>query len=78
MKGKRFIPKQIIRIIKESKKRHQKYRYLPKYGISEQTFYNWKSEYGGMEVSDGRYAPEGFGRREPTAERSGCRFKLEQ
>jgi len=23
-----------------------------KYGISEQTFYNWKSKYGGMEVSD--------------------------
>jgi putative transposase len=23
-----------------------------KYGISEQTFYRWKSKYGGMEVSD--------------------------
>ena len=23
-----------------------------KHGISEQTFYNWKNKYGGMEISD--------------------------
>ena len=25
-----------------------------KYGISEQTFYNWKAKYGGMTVSEAR------------------------
>ena len=25
-----------------------------KYGISDATFYNWRSRYGGMEVSDAR------------------------
>ena len=25
-----------------------------KYGISEQTFYRWKSKYGGMEVSEAK------------------------
>ena len=27
---------------------------IRKHGISEQTFYRWKSKYGGMEVSEAR------------------------
>jgi putative transposase len=52
MKGKRFTPEQIIRIIKESEMGVKNVDICRKYGISEQTFYNWKSKYGGMEVSD--------------------------
>jgi len=52
MKGKRFTPEQIIRIIKESEMGGKNIDICRKYGISEQTFYNWKSKYGGMEVSD--------------------------
>ena len=29
-----------------------------KYGISEQTFYNWKAKYGGMTVSDAQRQKE--------------------
>ncbi len=52
MKGKRFTPEQIIKIIKESEIGVTNIDICRKYGISEQTFYNWKSKYGGMEVSD--------------------------
>jgi len=52
MKGKRFSPEQIIRIIKESEIGIKNIDICRKYGISEQTFYNWKSKYGGMDVSD--------------------------
>jgi len=54
MKGKRFTPEQIIRIIKESEIGVKNIDICRKYGISEQTFYNWKSKYGGMEISDAR------------------------
>jgi putative transposase len=52
MKGKRFSQEQIIRVIKESEMGIKNIDICRKYGISEQTFYNWKSKYGGMEVSD--------------------------
>jgi len=52
MKGKRFTPEQIIKIVKESEMGIKNIDVCRKYGISEQTFYNWKSKYGGMEVSD--------------------------
>lgn len=52
MKGKRFTPEQIIKIIKESEMGVKNIDICRKYGISEQTFYNWKSKYGGMEISD--------------------------
>jgi putative transposase len=52
MKGKRFTAEQIIKIIKESEMGVKNIDMCRKYGISEQTFYNWKSKYGGMEVSD--------------------------
>jgi putative transposase len=52
MKRKRFTPEQIIRIIKESEMGVKNVDICRKYEISEQTFYNWKSKYGGMEVSD--------------------------
>lgn len=52
MKGKKFSPEQIIRIIKESELGVRNIDICRKYGISEQTFYNWKNKYGGMEISD--------------------------
>ena len=52
MKRKRFSPEQIIRIIKETEMGVKNIDICRKYGISEQTFYNWKSKYGGMDVSD--------------------------
>ena len=52
MKGKRFSPEQIIRIIKESEIGVKNIDICRKYGISEQTFYKWKSKYGCMDISD--------------------------
>lgn len=52
MKGKRFTPEQIIKIVKESEMGVKNIDICRKYGIAEQTFYNWKSKYGGMDVND--------------------------
>jgi len=52
MKGKRFTPEQIIKIVKESEIGVKNIDICRKYGISEQTFYNWKNKYGGMDVND--------------------------
>ena len=54
MRGKKFSPEQIIRIIKESELGVKNIDICRKYGISEQTFYNWKNKYGNMDVSDAR------------------------
>ena len=50
MRGKKFSPEQIIRIIKESELGVKNIDICRKYGISEQTFYNWKNKYGNMNV----------------------------
>ncbi len=54
MKRSRFTQEQIISLLKE----HQAGATAPdlcrKHGISEATFYTWRSKYGGMEVSDAR------------------------
>jgi len=52
MKGKRFTPEQIVKIVKESEIGVKNVDICRKYGISEQTFYNWENKYGGMDVSD--------------------------
>jgi len=54
MKKKRFSEEQIIRILKESESGAKTSELCRKHGISEATFYNWKSKYGGMTVSDAR------------------------
>ena len=54
MKRSRFTQEQIIGVLKE----HQTGVTAPdlcrKHGISEATFYAWRSKYGGVEVSDAR------------------------
>lgn len=51
---KRFTEEQIIRVLKESEAGAKTPELCRKHGISEATFYNWKSKYGGMTVSDAR------------------------
>jgi putative transposase len=52
MKRKRFTEEQIIGVLREHELgAADLYR---KHGISEATFYNWKSKFGGLDVSEAR------------------------
>ncbi len=54
MKRSRFTEGQIIGVLKEHQAGILTAELCRKHGISEATFYNWRSRYGGMEVSDAR------------------------
>ena len=51
---KRYREEQIIGILKERETGISVQDLLRKYGISEQTYYRWKSKYGGMEVNEAK------------------------
>lgn len=52
MRKKRFTEEQIREILKESEAGMPTPEICRKYGISKNTFYNWRSKYSGMEISD--------------------------
>jgi putative transposase len=54
MKQGEFSIEQIIKILKEHEAGAKVVDLCRKYGFSDATYYNWKSKYGGMEVSDAR------------------------
>lgn len=54
MKGKRFTEEQIITVLKESEAGAATKELCRRHGITETTFYRWKSKYGGMDVSDAK------------------------
>jgi putative transposase len=54
MKRSRFSEEQIIGILKEHQAGLSAAEICRKYGISDATFYNWRSKYGGMDVSEAR------------------------
>ena len=54
MRRKRFKEEQIIGILKEAEAGETVKELVRRHGISEQTFYRWRSKYGGMEASDAR------------------------
>ena len=49
---KRFTEAQIVRILQEADGELTARDVIRKHNISEQTFYRWKSKYGGMSVSE--------------------------
>lgn len=51
---KRFSEEQIIGILKSHGRDMKLADILRQHGIAEQTFYRWKSKYGGMDVSDAK------------------------
>lgn len=54
MKRSRFSEEQIIAVLKEHQAGMPVAELCRKHGISDATFYNWRSRYGGMEVSDAK------------------------
>jgi len=51
---KRFTDEQIISILKEQESGERTADACRRYGISQATFYKYKSRYGGMEPSDAK------------------------
>ncbi len=51
---KRFTEEQIITILKLQENGMPVKEIIRQHNISEQTFYRWKSKYGGMEVSEAK------------------------
>jgi len=54
MKKVRYSEEQIIGILKEAEAGIAVSELCRKYGVSDQTYYNWKAKYGGMTVSDAK------------------------
>jgi putative transposase len=54
MRKGRFSEEQIIKVLKEHQSGIPIVELCRKHGISDATFYTWRTKYGGMEVSDAR------------------------
>jgi putative transposase len=50
----RFTEEQIIRVLKEQENGKKVSEIIRENNITEQTFYRWKSKFGGMEVSEAK------------------------
>lgn len=50
----RFTEEQIIKILKEHEGGKRAVDIVREHNITEQTFYRWKSKFGGMEVSEAK------------------------
>jgi putative transposase len=54
MKPRRFTEEQIIGILKQAQAGIKIVDLCRTHGISDATFYNWRTKYGGLEVSDAK------------------------
>ena len=53
-KGKRHTPEQIVSILREVEGGKTVANVCSTYNVSEQTYYRWKKQYGGMSLSEVR------------------------
>ena len=54
MKHKRYSEEQIIKILNEAESGVPVTELCRKYGMSDASFYNWRSKYGGMTISEAK------------------------
>lgn len=52
MKQKRYTEEQIVGILKEVESGKAIAEICRQYGVSDQTIYNWKKKFGGMDISE--------------------------
>ena len=52
MKRKRFAQEEIVKILQEAESRVKVGDLVRRHGITEQTFYRWRSKYGGLQVNE--------------------------
>src|SRR5271154_6664062 len=55
MKRARFTEEQIIGVLREHEAGARTVDLARKHGVSEATLYNWKTKYGGLEVSEAKW-----------------------
>ena len=58
MKGKRHTEEQIIRILNQAENAPNIRDICREHNITEQTFYRWRTKFGGMDVSEARRLKE--------------------
>jgi putative transposase len=58
MKGKRYTPEQIIRVLREAEAGKAVSQVCREHGVSEWSFYRWRKKYAGMDVCEAKRMKE--------------------
>ena len=58
MKRKRFAQEEIVKILQEAESGVKVGDLVRRHGITEQTFYRWRSKYGGLQVNEAKRLKE--------------------